>query len=89
MQIESEKDFDKLQDQFIRWRRQFPMFTHDIKEIEKNINRHIQEHSRILVDYRRTKNKSYIDKAQVEIDAINRILTTVSKLELMALLSQR
>jgi hypothetical protein len=89
MQIESERDFEKLQNQFNQWRRQFPMFTHDVREIEKNINQHVQNHSRIMVDYRRTKNKTYLDKAQLEIDSINRILNTVSKLELMALLSQR
>jgi hypothetical protein len=89
MQIETDDDFSKLQDQFMQWRRQFPMFSHDVREIEKNINQHVQTHSRIMVDYRRTHNKTYLEKAQLEIDAINRILNTVSKLELVALLSQR
>ena len=41
-----------------------------------------------MVLYRQTKNRSYIEKAQREIDAINRILETVEKLELMAMLSR-
>lgn len=88
MQIESDKDFTELRKQFSAWRKRFPMFIHDVQRIEKIIDEHIQEHSRIMVSYRQTKNKSYIDKAQREIDAINRILKTVEKLELMAILSR-
>jgi hypothetical protein len=64
------------------------MFTHDVQHIEKMIDEHIQTHSKIMVLYRQTKNRSYIEKAQREIDAINRILKTVEKLELMAMLSR-
>ena len=88
MQIETEQDFAKLDQQFIEWRRRFPMFAHDVKHIEKSINNHIQQHSRIMVDYRRTHNKSLLVNAQHEIDSINRILDTVAKLELMAILGQ-
>ena len=88
MQIETDKDFLELRKQFNVWRKRFPMFIHDVQRIEKIIDDHIQEHSRIMVSYRQTKNKSYIDKAQREIDAINRILKTVEKLELMAMLSK-
>jgi hypothetical protein len=89
MQIETEQDFVKLDQQFTEWRRRFPMFAHDVKNIKRAVNNHIQNHSRIMVDYRRTHNKSLLDAAQKEIDSINRILDTVAKLELMALLDQR
>jgi hypothetical protein len=89
MQIETEQDFAKLDQQFLEWRRRFPMFVHDVKNIERAIKEHIQNHSRIMVDYRRTHNKSLLVRAQKEIDSINRILDTVAKLELMALLDQR
>jgi hypothetical protein len=89
MQIETEQDFAKLDQQFSEWRRRFPMFAHDVKNIERAINEHIQNHSRIMVDYRRTHNKSLLVHAHKEIDSINRILDTVAKLELMALLDQR
>jgi hypothetical protein len=88
MKIESDKDFKELRNQFSMWRKRFPMFTHDVHSIEKIIDEHIQVHSKIMVLYRQTKNKSYIEKAQKEIDAINRILETVEKLELMAMLSR-
>ena len=64
------------------------MFIHDVTRIEHTVEEHIQEYSKHLVMYRQTKNKSYIEKAQKEIDSINNILLTVEKTELMALLSK-
>ena len=88
MKIESEKDFEELQTQFSLWRKRFPMFTHDVQQVERIVNQHIQAHSRIMVMYRQTHSKNYIEKAQQEIDAINRVLATVEKIELMAMLSR-
>lgn len=88
MQIESEQDFPKLREQFHIWRKRFPMFKHDVIKIEHIIEQHIQNYSIALVNYRQTRSKSYLEKAQNEIDAINRVLSTVGKLELMSLLSQ-
>ena len=88
MQIESDKDFTQLRNQFSVWRKRFPMFVHDVQQIEKIIDRHIQQHSKIMVMHRQTHNRSYLEKAQKEIDAINKVLTTVEKLELMSMLSR-
>ena len=88
MRIESDNDFVELQQQFSLWRKRFPMFTHDVQQVERIVNQHIQAHSRIMVLYRQTHSKSYIEKAQQEIDAINRVLATVEKIELMSLLSR-
>ena len=88
MQVNSENDFRAVREQFDVWRRRFPMFQRDVNHIEKTIEHHIQEHSKILVLYRQTKNKSYLEKAQREIDKINRVLNTVEKIELMAMLSK-
>ena len=88
MKIESDRDFEQLRAQFAGWRKRFPMFTHDVQLIEKMINQHIQEHSKIMVLHRQTKNKSHLEKAQQEIDAINTIIDTVEKMELMAMLSR-
>jgi hypothetical protein len=88
MKIETSQDFQELQRQFAVWRKRFPMFTHDVQSIEKIIDEHIQTHSKIMVLYRQTKNRSYLEKAQKEIESINRILVTVEKLELMAMLSR-
>ena len=88
MKVESEQDFKELQNQFGAWRKRFPMFTHDVQRIERMINMHIQEHSKIMVAYRQTHSRSHLERAQKEIDVINQIIGTVEKLELMAMLSR-
>jgi hypothetical protein len=88
VQITSDSDFKQLREQFSIWRNRFPMFTHDVQRIEKIIDNHIQTHSKIMVQHRQTKSRAYLEKAQREIDCINQILTTVEKLELMALLAR-
>lgn len=89
MQIESDKDFPELRKQIAVWNKRFPMFKHDVHKINRIIENHIQNYSIELVHYRQTRNRSYLEKAQKEIDEINRVLSTVGKLELMAILSQR
>jgi len=88
MQIESDKDFVELRKQFNLWRRRFPMFAHDVKQIENIIENHITDYSKHLIEYRRTHHKVHIERAQIQIDEINRVLSTVSKLELMAMLTR-
>ena len=88
MKVETDKDFAELTQHFSVWRKRFPMFIHDVQRIEKIINQHITAHSKIMVMYRQTKNRSYLERAQREIDAINTVLATVEKMELMSLLSR-
>ena len=88
MEIKDQNDFDKLRQQFSLWRKRFPMFVHDVSQIEKIIEQHIKNHSIALVQYRQTKSKRHLETAEKEIVEINRILSTVGKLELMAILSQ-
>ena len=88
MQIESDKDFTELSKQFLVWHKRFPMFVYDVHQIEKIIDSHIQQHSKIMVLHRQTHSRSYLERAQQEIDAINRTLATVEKLELMSILSR-
>jgi len=88
MKVESDQDFKKLREQFTAWRNRFPMFTHDVQRIEKIINQHITAHSKIMVLYRQTHSKSHLERAQQEINAINSVLSTVEKMELMSLLSR-
>ena len=38
MQIESDKDFTQLINQFSVWRKRFPMFAHDVQQKEKIID---------------------------------------------------
>jgi hypothetical protein len=89
MQVESEQDFSELRKRIQEWRKRFPMFVHDVHKIEHIIEQHIQNFSIAGVHYRQSKSKKYLELAQKELDEINRIITTVEKLELIALLSQR
>jgi len=88
VQIESDKDFKSLRIKLNDWRTRFPMFKHDVNQIEHIIEEHIQNFSIVMVHYRQTHSKAYLEKAQAEIDAINRVLATVEQMELMALLSR-
>ena len=88
MQIESEQDFSKLRTQFSEWRKRFPMFTHDVNSIERIVEEHIKRHSQILIQHRQTHSKRYLDDAHAEITAINRVVATVEKIELIAMLSR-
>jgi hypothetical protein len=88
MHITSDKDFQELRKQFMAWRKQFPMFTHDVTQVERSIEEHIQKYSIALVKHRQTHSKLYLEEAQQEIDIINQIISTVEKIELMALLAR-
>jgi hypothetical protein len=88
MQIESDRDFPQLRQQFSEWRKRFPMFTHDVTSIERIVEEHIKRHSQILIQYRQTHSKRYLEDAHAEISAINQVIATVEKIELMAMLSR-
>jgi hypothetical protein len=88
MQIESEQDFPKLRTQFSEWQKRFPMFKHDVTSIERIVDEHIKSYSQIMIQHRQTHKKCYLEQAQLEITAINQIIATVEKIELMAMLSQ-
>ena len=88
MKVESEKDFPELRNQYDVWQRRFPMFRHDVDQIENIIETHINNYSIALVFYRQTHKNKFLEDAAKEIESINRVLDIVSKLEMMALLSQ-
>ncbi len=88
MRVESDDDFPELRRQLAAWRKRFPMFTHDVNQIEHIVEQHIQNFAIAGVHYRQTKQKKYLEEAQQELNEINRVIETVSKLELMAMLSR-
>jgi len=87
-EIETYEDFPKLRAQLERWKRNFPMFRHDVKNFDTILEEHMKQHMEHLIKYKQSKKKIWLEKAQEELDHINRILTTISKVELMALLSK-
>jgi hypothetical protein len=88
MLVETDNDFPQLRRQFSVWRKRHSMFIHDVIRIEHIMEDHIQKHSIALVYYRQTKKRSYLEQAQQEIDEINRLISTVEKIELMSMLSR-
>jgi hypothetical protein len=66
MHIESEKDFPELRKQIFVWHKRFPMFKHDVHQIEHIIENHIQNYSIALVYYRQTRSKTYLEKTRVD-----------------------
>jgi hypothetical protein len=88
VKIESDKDFTQLREYISAWRKKFPMFVHDVNQIQNIVELHIQNYSIALVHYRQSRKINHLERAQQEIDAINRVLETVEKLELMALLAR-
>jgi len=88
MKVESEKDFLELRSKITSWYKRFPMFKHDVKDIELRIEEHIKNHSINLVYYRQTHKKSFLENAQKDIDAINSIVAVAEKMELMSMLSR-
>ena len=88
MQVTSDQDFSKLRRHINQWRTRFPMFAHDVIQIERMVEQHILQFSTAGIRYRQTHSRSYLEQAQQELDEINRIVNTVEKIELMSLLSR-
>jgi len=86
--ITSHEDFNKLRDQLDKWKKRFPMFSHDVRRIQSAIEVHMKNYMEFLIKYKQTKNDIHIANAQAEIDKINALMNTISKVELMALLSK-
>jgi hypothetical protein len=88
MKIESEKDFNELRKNIDSYHKKFPMFRHDIAHVENIIEEHIKQHSIAMVYYRQSHKKNFLDRANKEIEEINRVVNLIEKIELMAILSQ-
>ena len=88
MVVTSDRDFPQLRRQLSEWRKKFSMFKHDVNHIEQVVEKHIQNYAIAGVHYRQTKQKQYLERAQHELDEINRIISTAEKMELMSLLSR-
>lgn len=88
MEITSEKDFVELRQYLNSLSKRFPMFRHDVAQIEKIIEEHIKNYSIALVHFRQTHSRSHLERAENEINEINRVLLLVGKMELMSILSQ-
>ena len=89
MELESDKDFPKLRQLISTWRRNFPMFKHDVTKLEHTIEDYIQQYSIALVHYRQTKQRRYIERAEQSLRDIETVINNAEKAMLMSLLSRR
>jgi hypothetical protein len=88
VKVESEKDFKQLRQFTKKLYKRFPMFRHDVLKIENIIEEHIKQYSIAMVHHRQSHSKTYLETAEQHIKEINRVLSTVEKIELLAILSR-
>lgn len=88
MEVKSENDFPEVRQKISEWRKRHPMFKHDVDRISTIIEEHITNYSKIMVQHRQTKSKTYLEKADRELEEINRVFRTVGKIELLSILSR-
>jgi hypothetical protein len=82
-------EFKEYQERLQIWKKNHGIFINDIKRLENTLNKMYDEYTNILVDYRRTRRKHYLDEAnQVLIQALE-LAKKFSKVELLASLSKR
>ena len=60
LEIKSHEDFDKLREQLSKWRKRFPMFTHDIRTIQNAIEVHMKNYMDFLIKYKQTRKFSQL-----------------------------
>jgi G:T/U-mismatch repair DNA glycosylase len=83
------EDWYKIQSTTIKqWKTQHGMFIKDIQRLEKVVENHISEASKILVLHRRTGQQQYLDAAQQSYKNASDAIRVFSKRELLATLSQ-
>jgi hypothetical protein len=83
------EDWYKIQSTIIKqWKTQHGMFIKDIQRLEKVVEAHITEASKILVLYRRTGQQHYLNTAQQSYTSASDAIKVFSKRELLATLSR-
>ena len=81
-------EFAEVRTKIKHYKKRFPLFLKDIRRIEKTVENHIKLHSQYLIKYKQTHSKTYLEKAETEVQHINNLLSTIDKIELMALLAK-
>ena len=89
MIVKDEDDFPRLKKHIRKYRQKYPMFSKDVERLQKTIDSHITEYSKLMVQYRNTKSGSFLAKADEEIKKINNIISTIEKIELLKHLSNQ
>ena len=83
------EDWYKIQNTVIaQWKKNHGIFIKDIQRLEHAVNNCISEASKVLVLYRQTGRRSYLDVATNHYAKASDYIRTFSKRELLASLSK-
>ena len=89
MIVKDEDDFARLRNHLKKYRRKYPMFSKDVERLQSTAEAHITAYSKYMVEYRNTKSKHYVEKAETEIYKINELVKTVERIEILKHLSKQ
>lgn len=87
MKLTVNQDLRPVYDLIFRVQRNFPQHNKSIRNIKKIVDRHIGQYNNYLWEYSRKQHPVYLERAQRELDNMSTVLTTVERMELMAVLS--
>jgi len=83
------EDWYKIQSTVIaQWKKNHGIFIKDIQRLEHSVNDCITEASKVLVLYRQTSRRSYLEAANTHYQRASETIRTFSKRELLASLSK-
>jgi len=88
MKIESDQDFDKIEQHIRKYKKNFPIFIKDIKKIENTIEQYKKDYGNFMVAHRQNKNRASLERAQEQINKISHLLDMLDKIELFALMAK-
>ena len=89
MIVKYEDDFPRLARHIRNYKKRFPMFMHDIRKLESNIEQLKKEYSFYTIKQKQSKSEHYLTQANQKIEEINQVILLIDKIELMAILSRR
>ena len=88
MIVKYEDDFPRLAKHIRNYKKRFPMFIHDIRKLENNIDQLKKEYSFYIIKYKQNKSETYLLQAEQKIAEINQVILLIDKIELLAILSK-
>ena len=88
MIVKYEDDFPRLSRHIRNYKKRFPMFMHDIRKLESNIEQLKKEYSFYIIKHKQTKSEHYLTQANQKIEEINQVILLIDKIELIAILSR-
>jgi hypothetical protein len=83
------EQYNEYRQRITVWKKTHGIFYNDIKRLENQLNKLYDEHTTVLVNYRRTRKTQHLDHAIDILKTAINLAKTFSKVELLASLSKR